>query len=745
METFNSPRIKETNPKNEKSHLFSKLNIRNETTAVDISEKASFMQKSVREILEDMKNFMNNSKGKEKEQKKLNQFKGRNNKKKGVKGNNNNFNIVLNKKIMQSINKTISGEGEFTKLILPRNPLRSSTEFINGMGETDRAVDSNFSSNKSLIKIQFNQGLKTENTSPKPRSPMKSSPKKREQLSYKDKQREKVMKRLGTSDTGFMSSLLMNTDKNFDIFKFMDINMYSILGGSKKVKYEERAEKKKKTQEFSFLEKLAKINEQAKKQESEDEEFSINSAIDNVNFRIESDIAIFKLLMERQDAKSGEKMTREINKSLNNNFSDIEKKFSHSTKIEKLKTNESLENFQLNSILESPERLDNTWLIEKNNKFSGISQSEKFHKYNKPVNLDIIEKRNNSIENEENKSFKRKLIFDKSLSSRLSSDSNRHIVRNLKSEFLLNNPTKTHYSTLTIKNNSLSNLNYEGKVLKFPKYQKNEKKLILSTENICPNRILNLNQKKKAIFSDHIGSHFVKYSPSLGPTENTTEIIQTTLNASQCVPLMSYGNSPENMFRTMSRFSPGSSLKNYLKNQSSPNARTVTENKKNFDSLNKMFRSHMFQSFDYVKTNLEDLRSTMKSDIKATKKQINKKIKKNNIVISKPGEFESLGKIYKLEEETLFKKKGRKKIYNLNSHPQQIMHDLMKESEKVNSVNINSSFKFKDIILKDNKKSNNFENNSKFSEYRNEFNINKFPKNNIRLHITENKYGNTYE
>ena len=138
--------------------------------------------------------------------------------------------------------------------------------------------------------------------------------------------------------------------------------------------------KKKKTKEFSFLEKLDKINEQAKKQESEDEEFSINSAIDNVNFRIESDIAIFKLLMERQDAKSGEKMTTEINKSLNNNFSDIEKKFSHSTKIEKLKTNESLENFQLNSILESPERLDNTWLIEKNNKFSGISQSEKFHK-----------------------------------------------------------------------------------------------------------------------------------------------------------------------------------------------------------------------------------------------------------------------------------------------------------------------------------------------------------------------------
>lgn len=257
METFNSPRIKETNPKNEKSHLFSKLNIRNETTAVDISEKASFMQKSVREILEDMKNFMNNSKGKEKEQKKLNQFKGRNNKKKGVKGNNNNFNIVLNKKIMQSINKTISGEGEFTKLILPRNPLRSSTEFINGMGETDRAVDSNFSSNKSLIKIQFNQGLKTENTSPKPRSPMKSSPKKREQLSYKDKQREKVMKRLGTSDTGFMSSLLMNTDKNFDIFKFMDINMYSILGGSKKVKYEERAEKKKKNSRIFFLRKIS--------------------------------------------------------------------------------------------------------------------------------------------------------------------------------------------------------------------------------------------------------------------------------------------------------------------------------------------------------------------------------------------------------------------------------------------------------------------------------------------------------
>jgi hypothetical protein len=730
METLSSPRIKDKNPKNEKFHLFSKLHIRNESTTMDISEKANFMQKSVREILDDMKNFMNNSKGKEKEQEKMRQIKGRGHRKKGLKVNNPNFNSVMNKKIMQSMNKTLSGENTFNNLLLQKN---LETDFMNGIGESNRAGESNFSSNKSLVQIHLNQ--KNESASPKTKLSVKSSPKKRE-ISFKDKQKEKVMKRIGTSDNGFMSSLLMNTDKNFDIFKFMDVNMYSIMGGTKKTTHDEREERIKKARDISLLANLAKINEHIQKEESEDEEFSINSAIDDVNERIESNKAILKLLMEKQ-ARSEKKITTEINQSLTNNFSDIEKRFSQNGKIEKLKEIESLDNFQLNSRLESTERLDKSGKLEinktnKKNKLSNFSQSEKFHKFNKFFKLDKSDKRDKSSENEENKNINRKLIFDKSLSSRFSCDTNKDRVKNLKSDFSQNNLAKTHYSTLTIKNNNLANLNFEGRVLKLPKPPKKEKKLIFSIESISQNT--SLNEKKKTIFSDHIGRHLVEHSPSQGPTQNTSTIIPTNINTPHLAPLMTYANSPEHMFNTMTQFSPQSSYQNYLMHQSLPNARTVTENKKNYDSLNKMFRSQMFQSFDSVKSNLEDLKSSMKSDIKATKKQINKKIKKNNVVIKKPGEFESLGKIYKLEEETLFKKKGRKVIYNLKSHPQQIMQDLMKDSEKVNSVNINSSFKFKDIILKNNKKaSNHFVNKSKISDDRKELDLRKISKNNIKL------------
>jgi hypothetical protein len=451
----------------------------------------------------------------------------------------------------------------------------------------------------------------------------------------------------------------MNTDKNFDIFKFLNVNMYSIMGKQQVQMQREESVKKARDLNILNIAKLGKINEHSRRDESRDDEFSINSDIDAVNSRIESDKAFLKLLM--QPSPSPIKKLNGINGK-----SEMEAKFSKTGKIEKIEK------------------------IEKMVKFEKLNLNESDGK------------------------------FDKSISSRLPQKKVR--IKNLKSETI-----------------PLS----EGRVLKLPRKSVSKgKKLVFTIEslnsspggNTYSNFNSSLNEKKKRIFTDHIGKHLVEHSPI--QHRHTTTASATGINSIPTMqPLESPTSSPILIFNTMSQFSPQSNYQSYL-NQSLPTAKTVTETKKSFSNLNKVFRSQMFQSFDSVKTNLEDIKSTLKSDINVTRKLIKRKIKKNNTVVKKPGEFESLGKIRKLEEETLFNKKGKKAIYDLKSHPQQVMADLMKSSDKINMLSYNTTYKFKDVMIKDYQKANQFVNKPGLADtvlQRKELDLKNITKNNLSI------------
>ena len=106
-----------------------------------------------------------------------------------------------------------------------------------------------------------------------------------------DKRKEKILKRIGFVGDGFVESLMMNTDKNFNVHKFLEINMYQILKGKKK----ESPELKLCGQKDPVFTRLARINEQ-RQCENDDflADFSINEEIDNINKRYTKGISLIK-------------------------------------------------------------------------------------------------------------------------------------------------------------------------------------------------------------------------------------------------------------------------------------------------------------------------------------------------------------------------------------------------------------------------------------------------------------------
>jgi hypothetical protein len=247
--------------------LFSRLTLNNTEKAINIAEKSYLMENSVNNILNSVLNYMDSS--------------GKDNHYKDPKLNLKKMTKVYKRKEKLVVNnsKRIASQGNKQEMMNEINKSKNNSKSIN------------FTKKITLLEKTFSNIINSDETFMNSKEFLSAQAKKiMTKKNEEDKRKERVLKRIGFVGDGFVESLMMNTDKNFNVQKFLDINMYQILKGKKKEPHELKLYGPSEP-----VHRLAHIKEMNNGQNDElFNDFSINEEIDYINQRCQFSQSILK-------------------------------------------------------------------------------------------------------------------------------------------------------------------------------------------------------------------------------------------------------------------------------------------------------------------------------------------------------------------------------------------------------------------------------------------------------------------